>query len=139
MTRPEPTHRGAQRPRESLSWADYEQRGPLAAGTWFKDNGRMAILLVLFSFTAVVGGFQLLTGSGGWHRVLGVVLLLLTALFLTSFVLRFTPPLTGARWTASRPRRLARFVLRFAWWVPTAVVFSAAAWGAADWLVQRLG
>lgn len=86
-------------------------------------------LLVLVSGALGIGwgGSTLLGENPAWERLLGAFGTLCGTLVLASYALRFhRAVLEAEHWSTSRPRRVAKTVLRHAWFVFLMLVFIAA-------------
>ncbi|HEX2892419.1 MAG TPA: hypothetical protein VHO29_00265 [Marmoricola sp.] len=92
-------------------------RGPVTFGQVLRANPREVMALVVAALIALTWGVRTaVVGEPAGERILGAVGVLGALLLLASYVLRFwRPVLDEDRWSRSRPRRLARFVLLNAW------------------------
>ena len=105
------------RPRHRGGAPTYESQRRLLFWEHVRRNPRPVLLFVLIPACAAVGALREAFTPGvamvlrvGW---IGVALVMVVA--AVSYLLRFTAPLTGERWTSTRTRRLARSLLRFSW------------------------
>jgi hypothetical protein len=99
------------------------------------DDPWLRGLLIVGLGSCGVGLSGLVNGPGMW-RLSGLGLLVFGSVLITSLVLRYQRPgLNDPRWSSSRHRRYARFVLAHAWRVVSAVMIAGVAVVVADKIV----